>query len=119
MKAIQLLIYTTIIAFALGCSNQWRESDNSVSPQDVDSVIGEVDQAQAQSSTVGAVAQALKLKVEPGVSVYFAGYEPGVMTSFGTVANVLSFSNFEFLEQNVQALDFWIRCPFDSVLFKR
>ena len=89
-RLISCLIVTVAVT---ACSNHWRESNSQLTVQDMQNVLAEMDVAQAQSQGTGPMAEALALKEDPDVSIYFAD----APSPIGQVPNVLGFFNFAFL----------------------
>lgn len=91
MVTVRLVGCLIVTVSVLACSNHWRDADLGLTPAEMTSILGEVEQASAQGS--GNVSEALALKDDPNASIYFAD----APSPIGQVSNVLGFFNYEFL----------------------
>lgn len=92
MKA-QSLILTSLLSLTLvACSNSWREGDTERSPEEVGSMLDEVQSAQDQSLVSSDVTTAFQYR-DQAAAIYFAE-APG---SLGPVGSLMSFVDFSFL----------------------
>lgn len=95
MKNI-VFVMTLVLLAPTGCSNQWREADAEITAEEMTAMLDEVQSAQGQSLVGGDVNQALAMKDQPGVAIFFAD-SPGPL---GPVASVLSIGHFDFIGQS-------------------
>jgi hypothetical protein len=96
MKNFSFALLALTLAILTGCSNQWREADAEITPEEMMAMLDEVQSAQGQSLVSGDVSTALAMKDEPGVAIFFAD-APGPL---GPVASVLSIGDFNFIGQS-------------------
>lgn len=95
-KILKLFV-CVLSLLAVACSNQYREADAEVTAAEMLAMLDEVQGTQAQSfSGSGSLNEALALKDEAAVRIYFAE-SSGIKSPLGPVASVLSLTSFDFL----------------------
>lgn len=93
MHVIRATICLITATLALACSNHWREVNHGLTPADMQNILEEVDQASAQSQGVGDLTEAMSLREDPNVTIFFAD----APSPIGQIPNILGFFNYEFL----------------------
>lgn len=86
----QVLFILVSLAIA-GCSNQWREATPDRTPEEVEQLLTEVQNAQGQGFAAGNLTSALQFRDE--ADIYFADAPSNV----AQVANLVSFFSFDWL----------------------
>ncbi len=92
---VKFVALSVLLPIMWGCSNQWREAEAGISPRELMHLLSEVQSQQDDSLTASDVNEALRLKDESDTAIFFAS-APGPI---GSVASVLSLTNFEFIGQ--------------------